>query len=46
VLNLGHDAVASELTYVTARYAALAPFGEVAEWQLTASGDRWTGRRG
>ena len=31
MLNLGHDAVASELTYVTARYAALAPFGKVAE---------------
>jgi hypothetical protein len=30
VLDLGHDAVAPELTYVTARYAALAPFGKVA----------------
>ncbi|HEY4043878.1 MAG TPA: hypothetical protein VGM32_18805 [Rhodopila sp.] len=31
VLDLGHDAVAPELAYVTARYAALAPFGKVAE---------------
>lgn len=30
VLNLGHDALAPELTYVTAKYAALAPFGKVA----------------
>jgi Transposase len=30
VLGLGHDAVAPELAYVTARYAALAPFGKVA----------------
>jgi hypothetical protein len=30
VLDLGHDAVAPELAYVTARYAALAPFGKVA----------------
>jgi hypothetical protein len=29
-LNLGNDAVAPELTCVTARYAALAPFGKVA----------------
>ncbi len=29
-LDLGKDAVAPELAYVTARYAALAPFGEVA----------------
>jgi hypothetical protein len=29
-LDLGHDAVAPELAYVTARYAALAPFGKVA----------------
>src|SRR4051794_28530461 len=29
-LNLGKDAVAPELAYVTARYAALAPFGKVA----------------
>jgi hypothetical protein len=29
-LELGHDAVAPELAYVTARYAALAPFGKVA----------------
>jgi hypothetical protein len=30
VLDLGHDAVAPELAYVTARYAALVPFGKVA----------------
>jgi hypothetical protein len=30
VLNFGGNAVAPELTYVTARYAALAPFGKVA----------------
>ena len=30
VVDLGHDAVAPELAYVTARYAALAPFGKVA----------------
>jgi hypothetical protein len=30
VLDLGHDAVAPELAHVTARYAALAPFGKVA----------------
>src|SRR5215208_1181946 len=30
VPDLGHDAVAPELAYVTARYAALAPFGKVA----------------
>src|SRR3954469_1477522 len=30
VLDLGHDAVAPELAYVTARYAALALFGKVA----------------
>jgi hypothetical protein len=30
VLDLGHDAIAPELAYVTARYAALAPFGKVA----------------
>jgi hypothetical protein len=29
-LNFGGDAVAPELAYVTARYAALAPFGKVA----------------
>jgi hypothetical protein len=29
-LELGNDAVAPELAYVTARYAALAPFGKVA----------------
>jgi hypothetical protein len=29
-LDLGRDAVAPELAYVTARYAALAPFGQVA----------------
>ena len=29
-LDLGQDAVAPELAYVTARYAALAPFGKVA----------------
>jgi len=29
-LDLGHDAVAPELAYVTARYAALTPFGKVA----------------
>jgi len=29
-LDLGKDAVAPELAYVTARYAALAPFGKVA----------------
>jgi hypothetical protein len=29
-LDLGNDAVAPELAYVTARYAALAPFGKVA----------------
>jgi hypothetical protein len=29
-LDFGHDAVAPELAYVTARYAALAPFGKVA----------------
>jgi hypothetical protein len=29
-LELGNDAVASELAYVTARHAALAPFGKVA----------------
>jgi Transposase len=29
-LDLGKDAVAPELAYVTARYAALAPFGQVA----------------
>jgi hypothetical protein len=28
-LDLGHDAVAPELAYVTARYAALTPFGKV-----------------
>ncbi|MFL5284177.1 MAG: hypothetical protein ACJ8AW_25100 [Rhodopila sp.] len=30
ILDLGHDAVAPELAYVTARYAALTPFGKVA----------------
>ena len=30
VLDLGEDAVAPELAYVTARYAALLPFGKVA----------------
>src|SRR5215217_68328 len=30
VLDLDHDALAPELAYVTARYAALAPFGKVA----------------
>jgi hypothetical protein len=30
VLELGNDALAPELAYVTARYAALAPFGKVA----------------
>jgi len=30
VLDLGKDAVAPELAYVTARYAALVPFGKVA----------------
>ena len=30
VLDLGHDAVAPELAYVTSRYAALVPFGKVA----------------
>ncbi|MFL5252684.1 MAG: hypothetical protein ACJ8AI_07295, partial [Rhodopila sp.] len=30
VLDLGHDALAPELAYITARYAALAPFGKVA----------------
>jgi len=30
VRDLGHDAVAPEPSYVTARYAALAPFGKVA----------------
>jgi hypothetical protein len=30
VLDLDHDAVAPELAYVTARYAALAPFAKVA----------------
>ena len=30
ILDLGHDAVAPELAYITARYAALAPFGKVA----------------
>jgi len=30
VLNLGGDGVAPELAYVTARYAALVPFGKVA----------------
>jgi hypothetical protein len=30
VLDLGHDAVAPELAYVTTRYAALAPFSKVA----------------
>ena len=30
VLDLGKDALAPELAYVTARYAALAPFGKVA----------------
>jgi hypothetical protein len=29
-LDFGHDAVAPELAYVTARYAALVPFGKVA----------------
>jgi hypothetical protein len=29
-LDLGHDALAPELAYVTARYAALVPFGKVA----------------
>ncbi|HZC94418.1 MAG TPA: ISKra4 family transposase [Mycobacterium sp.] len=29
-LDFGHDAVAPELAYITARYAALAPFGKVA----------------
>ena len=30
ILDLGHDVVAPELAYVTARYAALVPFGKVA----------------
>ena len=30
VLELGKDALSPELAYVTARYAALAPFGKVA----------------
>ena len=29
-LDLGNDAVAPELAYITARYAALTPFGKVA----------------
>jgi hypothetical protein len=29
-LDFGHDAVAPELAYITARYAALTPFGKVA----------------
>jgi hypothetical protein len=39
-LDFGHDAVAPELAYVTARYAALAPFGKVAVWH-----GRWPGCR-
>jgi len=30
VLDLGHDAVAPELAYVTAQFAAVTPFGKVA----------------
>jgi hypothetical protein len=30
ILDFGRDAVAPELAYITARYAALAPFGKVA----------------
>jgi hypothetical protein len=46
VLDLGKDAVAPELAYVTARYAALAPFGKVATLLselLPMSGARNTG---
>jgi hypothetical protein len=30
VLDLGHDGIAPELAYLTARYAALVPFGKIA----------------
>jgi hypothetical protein len=46
VLDLGKDAVAPELAYVTARYAALAPFGKVAAFLselLPISGTQNTG---
>jgi len=46
VLDLGGDAVAPELAYVTARYAALVPFGKVAAFLselLPMSGARNTG---
>jgi len=45
-LDLGKDAVAPELAYVTARYAALAPFGKVAAFLselLPMSGAQNTG---
>jgi len=46
VLDLGKDAVAPELAYVTARYAALVPFGKVAAFLselLPMSGAQNTG---
>ncbi len=46
VLDLGQDAVAPELAYVTARYAALVPFGKVAAFLselLPMSGAQNTG---
>jgi len=46
VLDLGKDAIAPELAYVTARYAALAPFGKVAAFLselLPMSGAQNTG---
>ena len=36
-LDFGGDAVAPELAYVTARYAALPPFGKVAAWGCPGS---------
>jgi len=46
VLDLGKDAIAPELAYVTARYAALVPFGKVAAFLselLPMSGAQNTG---
>src|SRR5215218_1814053 len=44
-LDLGQDAVAPELAYVTARYAALVPFGKVAGPPVRAAADGWGAER-
>jgi hypothetical protein len=44
--RLGHDAVALELAYVTAFYAALAPFGKFAVLLSEPLPDQWRAERG